>query len=208
MSFDLRDKLFAARVALLKADDKKHIVKRSTWNVGNWPTFNRVLSKYFENEGDEKFQLEDEEDLQFLLDDGEIEKLLEFIQGKEYKNSKGETFSNSQKITHLAQIASVISALSHSNVEFEPVWKKLSSAASEMRGAQKTVDSKNQLSPKEEQHLKAWSVYEQSFSKIDMNEFPKAKCVVGLFTLIDPRRSSLLKLYLGPLKKEDYSTKL
>jgi len=203
MSFDLRDKLFTARVALLKEEGKKHIVKRNTWNVGNWPTFNRVLTKYFQEEGDEKFQLETEEDLEFLLDEGEVERIIDFIQSKEYKNSKGVTFSNSQKITHLAQIASIVSALSHiNNVEFEPIWKKLSSAAAEMRGEQKTVDSKNELSPKEEQHLKAWSIYEQSFSKIDMNEFPKAKCVVGLFTLIDPRRSSLLKLYLGPLKND------
>jgi len=201
MSFDLRDKLFTARVALLKEEGKKHIVKRNTWNVGNWPTFNRVLTKYFQEEGDEKFQLETEEDLEFLLDDGEVEKLLGFIQGTKYKNSKGETFSNCQKITHTAQIASVISALSK-NVEFEPIWKKFSSAASEMRGVQKTKDSKNELSAKEEEHLKAWNIYEQAFSKIDIAEFPKAKCVVGLFTLIDPRRSSLLKLYLGPLKND------
>lgn len=194
---ELRDTLFENRTKLLTKEGKKptYFVKRSTWNKANWPTFLRVIKSFSKPD---VISIDSAADLEFLKDKNEMQKLLDFVNSEKYINKFGKAYSRSQKVTHLAQIASVLSALSYDDEAWTPLWKMASNQACELRSKQRTEDSKNELSEKEKKHLQPWSVYEEAFDKIDDL---KAKSVIGLFTKIDPRRSSILELTLGPLKK-------
>ena len=199
MDDSVRDKLFAKRVKLLKDEGKKpsQIIKRSTWNRANWPTLKRIATKFAREDDDD----EKEEGLDFLKGEKRAQKVVDFICSDAYKNTFGKPFSQPQRITHMAQIASILSALSSEDDEFKKSWKLFSAAAVSLRGKQREKESKNELSEKEKANLRLWEEYVSAFDKISCITYPKEKCIVGLFTVISPRRASILRMYLGSPKR-------
>jgi len=198
MDDSTRDKLFAKRVKLLRDEGRKpsQIIKRSTWNRANWPTLKRIATKFArEDDNDEK-----EEGLDFLKGEKKAQKVVDFICSDAYKNTFGKPYSQPQRITHMAQLASILSALSEDD-EFKKSWKLFSAAAVSLRGKQREKESKNELTEKEKLHLRSWEEYASAFDKISCITYPKEKCIVGLFTVISPRRASILRMYLGSPKK-------